>query len=202
MRMCADLLFGVSETWSCCKCVCTHHLLKRLVRILKAPHCAGASVERLQLIMAARSRSSSRDPLDCAPRSPPLRSRSPPLRSPLTLGDLEWSGCEGNAKLCPLPAAFYGASAAAYTQTHLGLDAARAAFVTMSRRHRQEESKRAINQYMSFVPADGKVSYDRTVGHFIQRPEATVFAYLYEPTVVHAFGRCDCRNSNDNCNHT
>ena len=174
-----------------------------LVRILQAPHCAGASVERLQLIMTARSRSGSRDPLASALHCVP---RSPPLRAPLTLGDLEWNGCKGlkgNDKLCPLPTAFYGAGAAAYTQTHQGLDAARAAFVTMSRRHRQEESKRAINQYMSFVPADGKVSYDRTVGYFINRClQATVFAYLYEPTVVHAFGRCDCRNSNDNCNHT
>ena len=167
-----------------------------LVRILQAPHFAGASVERLQLIMTARSQSA----LNCAPRSPPLRSRD---SHKLTLGDLEWGGCEGNGKLVQLPAAFYGESAAAYEQSHQGLDDARAAFLSMLRRHQQERSHCAIDRYMSFVPAGGQVSYERSVGYFINAPpQATVFAYLYEPTVVHAFGRCDCRNSNDNCNHT
>ena len=179
-----------------------------LVRMLQAPHFAGASVERLQLIMTARSQSA----LNCAPRSPPLRSRDsprpPPLRSrdwrdKLTLGDLEWGGCEGNGKLVQLPAAFYGENAAAYEQSHQGLDAARAAFLSMLRGNRREESKRAVDRYWSCVPDGGAVSYKRSIGCFIHNPSpVTVFAYLYEPTVVHAFGRCDCRNSNDNCNHT
>ena len=167
-----------------------------LVRMLQAPHFAGASVERLQLIMTARSQSA----LNCAPRSPPLRSRD---SHKLTLGDLEWGGCEGNGKLVQLPAAFYGESAAAYEQSHQGLDAARAAFLSMLRGNRREESKRAFDRYWSCVPDGGAVSYKRSIGCFIHSPsQVTVFAYLYEPTVVHAFGRCDCRNSNDNCNHT
>ena len=182
-----------------------------LVRILQAPHCAGASVERLQLIMTARSQSA----LTCAPRSPPLRSRdsprSPPLCSrdafKLTLGDIEWSGCESNNKLMQLPTRFYGEKAACFEQTHLGLDAARTSFVMMSRRHQLERAQAGVDLYWSYVPSDGEVKYERSVGYYISRrlphfdKEATVFAYLYEPTVVHAFGRCDCRSSNDNCNH-
>ena len=107
-------------------------------------------------------------------------------RDKLTLGDLEWCGCDGND--------------AARDQ---GLDAARAAFLSLLEGNRQKESKRAVDRYWSFVPDGGAVSYKRSIGCFIHTPsQVTVFAYLYEPTVVHAFGRCDCRNSNDNCNHT
>ena len=107
-------------------------------------------------------------------------------RDKLTLGDLEWCGCDDND--------------AARDQ---GLDAARAAFLSLLAGNREKASKRGVDLYWSFVPDGGAVAYKRNIGCFINCPsEVTVFAYLYEPTVVHAFGRCDCRNSNDNCNHT
>ena len=107
-------------------------------------------------------------------------------RDKLTLGDLEWCGCDDND--------------AARDQ---GLDAARAAFLSLLAGNREKASKRGVDLYWSFVPDGGAVAYKRNIGCFIHCPsEVTVFAYLYEPTVVHAFGRCDCRNSNDNCNHT
>jgi len=88
-------------------------------------------------------------------------------------------------------------------QSPEGLDAARATFLSLLAGNREKASKRGVDLYWSFVPDGGAVAYKRNIGCFIHCPsEVTVFAYLYEPTVVHAFGRCDCRNSNDNCNHT
>ena len=168
-----------------------------LVRILQAPRI----VQVPQLSVAMASVATSREPLasavDCADRD----------AFKLTLGDIEWSGCESNNRLMQLPTRFYGEKAACFEQTHLGLDAARTSFVMMSRRHQLEREQAGVDLYWSYV-GDGEVKYERSVGYYISRPlphfdkEATVFAYLYEPTVVHAFGRCDCRNSNDNCNHT
>lgn len=133
------------------------------------------------------------------------RSRSP-VGSLLTVRDireqaLETSQFRGlratdDATTANLDSQFFGpraerqrATNAVPSTMHAALDAARDDFLFLSKHSRAADEKRSRDAYFTH---GGIVKYERETGYRLARledvPDTEVFAYLYEPTVVHALG--------------